>query len=313
MRNPLTSLSNLSELSLSYLWEKSAISSFSSVSCLGAIAPLFLSVTLGCSVVLPTTIAQAQGLRSGETSSQLSLRSHTTLAQAGTSANAPAELTTLINQIDSAANRRDLKTVIQFYSPNFTHSDGLNRQSLETALSKLWQRYSQINYRTEITSWKAEGQAIIAETVTTITGTQKLENREITLKSTIRSQQRFEGQKIVKQEILAEKTQLSSGKNPPTIQVNLPEEVKTGQDYQFDAIVQEPLGNDILIGTALEEPATEKSLLTPTPADLELLNSGGIFKVGKAPSTPENRWISAVLIRSGGITMITQRLRVVKP
>ena len=233
-----------------------------------------------------------------------------TIAQ--TPANAPAPLTKLLTEIDAAANRRDVKAVMAFYSPNFTHSDGLNNQSMEKGLMQLWERYPTLNYRTELKSWKTEGSAIVAETVTTIIGTQKKDGIDLNLKATIRSQQRFEGEKIVKQEILAEKTQLTSGKNPPTIQVNLPEQVKVGQEYHFDAIVQEPIGNDILIGTILEEPVTEKTFFKPAEVELELLNSGGIFKVGKAPATPENRWISAVLMRQGGIAMVSVRLRVVK-
>ena len=233
-----------------------------------------------------------------------------TIAQTG--ANAPASLTKLLTEIDAAANRRDVKAVMAFYSQNFTHSDGLNSQSMEKALTQLWDRYPSLKYRTEIKSWKTEGSAIVAETVTTIAGTQKKDGRELILKSTIRSQQRFEGEKIVSQEILAEQTQLSSGQNPPTIQVNFPDQVKVGEEYHFDAIVREPIGDDILIGTVLEEPITEKTFFNPSEVELELLNSGGIFKVGKAPATPENRWVSAVLMRQGGIATVSVRLRVVK-
>ncbi|MEG4800989.1 nuclear transport factor 2 family protein [Microcoleus sp. ARI1-B5] len=231
---------------------------------------------------------------------------------AQTPANAPAPLTKLLTEIDAAANRRDVKAVMAFYSQNFTHSDGLNSQSMEKALTQLWQRYPSLNYRTELKSWKTEGSAIVAETITTIAGTQKQDGRELNLKATIRSQQRFEGEKIVNQEILAEQNELSSGKNPPKIQVNVPEQVKVGEEYHFDAIVLEPIGNDILIGTILEEPVSEKTFFKSAELDLDLLNSGGIFKVGKAPATPENRWISAVLMRQGGIAMISVRLRVVK-
>lgn len=226
--------------------------------------------------------------------------------------NAPAPLTKVLTEIDAAANRRDVKAVMAFYSPSFTHSDGLNSQSMEKALTQLWERYPSLNYRTEIKSWKTEGSAIVAETVTTIAGTQKKDGRELTLKATIRSQQRLEGEKIVSQEILAEQTQLTSGQNPPTIQVNFPDQVKVGEEYHFDAIVREPIGDDILIGTVLEEPITEKTFFNPSEVELELLNSGGIFKVGKAPATPENRWVSAVLMRQGGIATVSVRLRVVK-
>jgi ketosteroid isomerase-like protein len=266
----------------------------------GSIAPFLLCLTVISASALYPTAVPAQGVRANP---QL---------QAETPANAPAELTKLLTEIDAAANRRDVKAVMAFYGQNFTHSDGLNSQNMEKALTQLWQRYPSLNYRTEIKSWKAEGSATVAETVTTIAGTQKKDGTDLNLKATIRSQQRFEGQKIVKQEILAEKTQVSSGINPPTIQVNLPEQVKVGEEYNFDAIVREPIGEDILIGTALEEPVSEKTFFKPSEVELELLNSGGIFKVGKAPATPENRWISAVLIRKDGITTVTVRLRVVK-
>lgn len=272
-----------------------------------SVATLLLSAAIGCGTTLLLTAAQAQGVRFQGPSLNPSL-----VAETPSPTPAPAELTQLLSEIDTAANRRDVQAVMQFYSQNFTHSDGWNRQSLEKALTQLWGRYADLKYRTEIKSWKAEGSAFVAETITTITGTQKLEGREMALKSTIRSQQRFEGQKIVNQEILAEQTKLTSGKNPPTTQINLPEQVKVGQEYNFDAIVQEPLGNDILLGTVVEETVAEQSFLTPPSFELELLNSGGVFKVGKAPANPENRWLSAVLMRQGGITMITQRLRVVK-
>ncbi|MDY7021874.1 MAG: nuclear transport factor 2 family protein, partial [Cyanobacteriota bacterium] len=32
---------------------------------------------------------------------------------------------------------------------------------------------------------------------------------------------------------------------------------------------------------------------------------------GRAPTTPGNQWISAVLVRGNGVTMITQRVQVV--
>jgi len=299
MRNPLTSLPSISKYFPNRSLEKDAIASPSVR--FGAIAPLFLSLTMGCIAMLNISPLQAQTAIASNAA---------TLAQ--TPAKAPAELTKLLREIDAAANRRDIKALMQFYSQNFTHSDGLNPQSMEKALTQFWQRYSTLKYRTELKSWKADGQAFITETETTITGTQKMENREMKLKSTIRSEQRFENKKIVKQEILAEQNQLTSGTNPPTITINLPEQVNVGEEYNFDAIVQEPLGNDVLIGTALEEPVTEKTLLSTSSVELELLASGGVFKIGKAPATPENRWISAILMRQGGITVITQRLRVVK-
>ena len=301
MRNFLNLMPSASQYFSSRRDEKADRAIVFGFNCGQSIAQMLLCLTVVSALVLHPSAVRAIGAIAPTPQ---------TIAQ--TEANAPAPLTKLLTEIDAAANRRNVKAVMAFYSQNFTHSDGLNSQSMEKALTQLWARYPSLNYRTEIKSWKTEGSAIVAETVTTIAGTQKKDGRESSLKATIRSLQHFEGEKIVKQEILAEQTQLSSGENPPTVQVNLPEQVKVGEEYHFDAIVREPIGDDILIGTVLEEPITEKTFFNPSEVELELLNAGGIFKVGKAPATPENRWVSAVLMRQGGIAMVSVRLRVVR-
>lgn len=226
---------------------------------------------------------------------------------------APPELTTLIEGIEAAANRQDVNGVMQFYGQDFSTTDGLDRRSYEQILTQLWQNYSNLNYQTQLQSWEREGSAIVATTVTEITGTQDFNGRDFQLTSTITSEQRIENQKVVRQEVLAERNQLTSGQEPPTVTLSIPEQVKPGQEYSVDAIVEEPLGSEIMIGTAIEERVTPRAYLTEFPLELEFLASGGVFKVGTAPKTPGNNWISAILMRPGGITLVTQRLKIVKP
>ena len=232
-------------------------------------------------------------------------------AQAESPDTAPPELKNAITQIDAAANNRNVEEVMQFYDTDFRNSDGLSHNSLQQALTQFWKRYPQLNYRTELQNWERDDKGIIAETVTYITGA-PANVGEMKLESTLRSRQRFENQKIVEQEILAERSKLTSGVNPPTVEVNLPEQVRIGQQYNFDAIVLEPLGNQLLLGTAMEEGVSIERYTNPTDFELELLPAGGIFKMGKAPLEEEQRWISAILIRGDGITMVTQRLQFVK-
>ncbi|MBD2021362.1 nuclear transport factor 2 family protein [Leptolyngbya sp. FACHB-36] len=234
-----------------------------------------------------------------------------TIVQAETPETAPADLKQALSQIDAAANSRNLQGVLQFYSPNFSHSDGLTRQSLEQSLSKLWSRYPTLNYRTELKSWKPDGSGISAETVTYITGSYKQGNREFKLNSTLAATQRFENRAIVRQEVVSERSETKSGSNPPTLKLTLPEQVNANEEFSIDAVVQEPLGDSLLLGAALEESIKPEGYLNPTTVNLELLAAGGIFKVGRAPTAPDNRWISAVVVRQDGMTMVTQRLRVV--
>ncbi len=223
--------------------------------------------------------------------------------------NAPPQLINLLSQIDAAASQHNVEGVMRFYSPNFTHSDGLTRQSMAQALTQLWQRYPQLKYQTTVQSWQPQGNAIVAETITNITGAQP-GDRNMVFDATIKSRQRYEDGKIVQQEILSELTQLRAGDKPPTVQVKLPEQVTTGQQYNFDAIVQEPLGEDYLLGAVIEEPIKPENYLNPSRVDLELLTSGGLFKIGRAPTVPNNQWISAILIRGDGMTMVTVRQNV---
>lgn len=231
-------------------------------------------------------------------------------AKAAPPETAPSQLKELLTQIDAAANRRDLQAIMQFYDADFRHSDGLTRTTLEQALTQFWQRHPELNYRTELKSWETQGNEIVAETVTTITGTQSGTGMDMKLESTLRSRTRFENQQIVQQDILAERTQLTSGANPPTVDVFLPEQVEAGESFNFDVVVKEPLGNTLLLGTALEQPIKPESYTNPAELELDLLPAGGIFKMGKAPLEEEDRWLSAVLIRGDGMTLITQRLQV---
>lgn len=225
---------------------------------------------------------------------------------------APAELSQLLKSFDAAASKQDQQAVLQFYADNFTSSDGLNRATQTQTLKQFWQNYQALNYSTEIVAWEPSPQGYQVETVTTITGVRQMKDREMALEATLRSQQQISNQKIVSQKILAERSQLTSGKKPPLIEVNLPEQVNTGQEYSFDVIVKEPLGDSLLLGAALEEPINTKAYLEANPVKLEILPAGGIFKVGRAPAQPTAEWISAVLVHEGGIVMYSQRLNVVK-
>jgi hypothetical protein len=199
-----------------------------------------------------------------------------------------------------------------FYSSNFTNSDGLDYKTLKLVLQAFWNQYSRLNYRTELQSWQQNGETLTTTTVTEITGTKTVNNREFKLTSTITSQQQIKDGKIVQQKILTENNKLTLGNQPPTVVFKLPQEVKIGQEYAVDAIVQEPLNEEILIGTAITQPVSPKAYTNEELLQLEFLPSGGIFKVGQAPNVLGDNWVSAILMRQGGVTLVTQRLRVIK-
>jgi hypothetical protein len=223
----------------------------------------------------------------------------------------PAEIQALIRQIDSVASQKDADKVLQFYSPNFTTSDGLTYKDLPAALEVFWSHYDQVQYNTSIESWKKQGDKTIVNTVTTVTGTGKMKGRVVNLNAKIRSTQEFKDNKIIYQDIQTERVDITSGKKIPRYEVRLPDKVKVNQEFDFDVIVKDPLGDDLLAGVALDEKIEPSRYLDPKSPELEILNTGGIFKRVKAPNIPQDRWLSAILVQGDGLVLITQRVQVV--
>jgi hypothetical protein len=221
----------------------------------------------------------------------------------------PSEIQNVITAIDQAASDENLDAVMEYISRDFVHSDGLTYDSLQDALERFWVRYDDLTYTTQVNSWEQDGDAIVTETTTQVTGTQNFNGRTLQLDSTLRSRQRYLEGQIVAQTTLAEDSRVTSGENPPEVNVQLPEQVLIGQAFTFDAIVTEPLGDRQLLGTAIDEPVAADGYLAEAPLDMDLLPAGGIFKVGRAPALPEQRWISGIIIREDGLIMITRRIR----
>lgn len=224
--------------------------------------------------------------------------------------NIPQELQTIVSEIEAAANNKDLSEVMEYYSPQYTSTDGLSKSSLSQALSQMWQDYSELNYTTTVESWEDKGDELVAETVTKISGIKNSQGREVSLNSTLRSRQHFKDQQIVRQEILSEQTKLTSGVNPPQIKVFAPKTVESGERYNFDVVVTEPLENGVLLGAVEEERTASERYLDPLTLELQPLSAGGIYKLVTAPLLPDSNWLSAMLVRGDGITLFTQRVNV---
>lgn len=232
------------------------------------------------------------------------------IARAAESATPPPELADLVTRLDAAAAAEDLDKAIALYATDFRSDDGLERDTLQDALTHFWNAYDHLNYATEVTSWERSGDDLIAETRTTIRGTQASGDRPLTLAATLTARQTIRNGQIATQTILSEASELSSGAGAPTVNVRLPERVRSGQEFTFDAIVQEPIGTGILLGAAILEKVDPGAYLDPSDLPLEPLNSGGLFKVGRAPTDGGDHWISAILISSEGMTVVTRRLQV---
>lgn len=223
----------------------------------------------------------------------------------------PAAISNLLASIDKSANSKQLVALNSSFAPNYT-VDGLNRTAWEQGVKKLWQRYPNLRYRTIIQSWKPEASGVSVETITNISGSQNQNSQLLQLTSQLRSRQKIVNGKITQQQILSESTTITSGSKPPTVEFNVPRQLKVNEIYDIDAIVTEPLGEDIMMGKVVEQSVSANGYAKPAEYSLDVLATGGLFKKAKAPSKPGDYWLSAVLVRAGGITTVTQRIRVVK-
>ncbi len=225
-------------------------------------------------------------------------------------AQTPPDIMTFVQQLDQAASQEDLLQVLEAYSETLSHGDGLTRDDLEAALIQFWEQYDNLVYETNVDSWERTGTGYSTETTTTITGTREMGDQALLLTAELTAQQDIVNGQIISQNILSESSSVTAGNNPPELKVNLPEQVDTGESFYFDAIVVEPLGERLLLGTAVEEIVSSAGYVALPEIEFELLTSGGLFKVGQAPATPGQRWLSAVVVRDDGIVGTTRRLQV---
>jgi ketosteroid isomerase-like protein len=238
------------------------------------------------------------------------------VAVAATAETAPPELVNALKSLDAAASKKDINTVMQFYTPNFAHGDGLTKQKLHDSLEGLWKRYKDIKYNTELTKWERKGNTYTVETLTRIQGTKPGNDGEYKLDAQLVSTQVYQANgsnlQISRQDIVSEKSFITSGEKPPKVDLRLPDRIGVGRQYSLDAIIPEPLGTSLLLGTILEEDVSPENYLKDATVELEPLRAGGVFKIGQAPYKSGDRWISVVLIQETGITISSQRLRVSK-
>ncbi|MFP4222242.1 MAG: nuclear transport factor 2 family protein [Phormidium sp.] len=223
---------------------------------------------------------------------------------------APSELQNLLESIDTTSTEGDIDGLMDFYSNDFDHADGLSRDEFRTSLEQLWQRFPNLRYDTEILSWEETANGYEVETETSIVGRQARDLPDTELQGTVRSRQTYENEQIVSQEILEEEIRILSGDNPPNVQVNLPLEASVDSRYNFDLIVEEPLGDDLILGAAMQERISRNTHLNPNALELEPLNAGGLFKVGQAEDGAGDYWVSGAIVRQGGITIVSRRMRV---
>jgi hypothetical protein len=64
------------------------------------------------------------------------------------------------------------------------------------------------------------------------------------------------------------------------------------------------------MGAAVDERVTATDFFVPRSIALDVLTAGGLYKLGTAPPTADQRWVSAVVVREDGLVVDTRRVQI---
>ena len=116
--------------------------------------------------------------------------------------------------------------------------------------------------------------------------------------------------KIIDYKIVNAESILRSDDNNLKIKINSPQKVLTGERYDFDLIIEEPMDNSFITGEmiALKNSSSNKQLSIPFKMKPKL--SGGLFKSITAPLQSGSQIISAIIVHQKGIFTVTKTIEV---
>ena len=116
--------------------------------------------------------------------------------------------------------------------------------------------------------------------------------------------------RILHQEALKEESWIYSGDQRLPVTLQIPDAVLTGQRYDVDVILSDPLNSGLLAGGILEvSPYAVETMGSPT-IQLSTLNAGGLFKRVQAPYTAGGQTWTVMLVHPEGALMASKRVRV---
>jgi len=226
------------------------------------------------------------------------------------------EFQDLVQQMDQQASEKNMQGVLEFYRKDFKSGDGLNREATAKALESLWKNLEKPQYKTEVLSATGEGNRALVKAKTSLVGSLKEGDTSFALTGETETLSRFErlgpnnAWQLVKQEVLAERSMLTSGKEPPKVSLSLPTKVAAGSTYTVEAVLDKSLRDSPALGGINQTPLTASVIPNVGSVNLNLLSSGGIFASNKAPKSPQDQAVSLRFVNTTGTTFITQRVKV---
>lgn len=213
----------------------------------------------------------------------------------------PAQLLALeaaLNSPDDAA----LNTLL-------SQGPGLSPEEVKRRRQQLRQQFPNARWEVKAGPPLRDGQASVTLKVS---GTREQGGSIYRLDAEQRLSLQTDGQRFNSQTIWREQSLLRSGENSPSVSLNIPDAVLTGQRYDVDVVFDDPLEGALLAGGIQTISPEQVAALESPRLDLAPLGGGGgLFRVVQAPQTPGFQTWAVLLVHPKGVVSATKRVRVV--
>jgi len=117
--------------------------------------------------------------------------------------------------------------------------------------------------------------------------------------------------RLSSEEVIRETSTLRSGSTDLPISVLIPDAVLTGQRYDVDVVLDDPLDGAVAAGGIVAVTTTQINTSQSPDLELAALGGGGVFKTVQAPFQPGSQTWAVLLVHPQGIVSTTKRVRVV--
>jgi hypothetical protein len=115
--------------------------------------------------------------------------------------------------------------------------------------------------------------------------------------------------KIKEYKVIDEESILNSQKSPLIIKIIAPDKVVTGEKYEMNLIIENPLDN-LLTASGMIVLKNENNNISNDIFGIKPNQSGGLFKYIQAPLQPGSQTISAIITHPEGIYLMTKKIKV---
>jgi len=216
----------------------------------------------------------------------------------------PAPSPVLLQALENALNARDDAALVALLKPG----PGLDPAELRQRRQLLRQQFPDATWRvragTPLNDGRGSVSLLVSGTRVQAGSTYRLDAQQtLVLQS--------DGSHLTGQTLLAESSLLRSGEKALPVLLQIPDAVLTGQSYDVDLIVDEPLNGSLVAGGIAAVSPQQVAAMESPPLELGALGGGGLFKTVRAPQTPGSQTWAVLLVHPQGVVSATKRVRVV--